>query len=218
VSDYHLFVQHASACDSKPFPVIQCRSTIFPERQWPRLHGLSELFLVSMNMVCLLLLCSTIFAEGPAAPGAAEGSATYMSKAEAAKLTEPSQVNNYSRPNGQNVRTLHLFCMYITDASHCIGMALIGTLKVACQQHAFDHSRSLSFVVCAASRSVPVLLFCDLFPVSLPQVGNYITDRPSSRVTAPPGGASQVHFGPYDPTPEVRCLVPRWSGIRALRM
>ena len=29
------------------------------------------------------------------------------------------------------------------------------------------------------------------------QVGNHITDRPSSRVTAPPGGASQVDFGGY---------------------
>jgi hypothetical protein len=27
------------------------------------------------------------------------------------------------------------------------------------------------------------------------QVGNFLSDRPSSRVLAPPGGASQVFFG-----------------------
>lgn len=36
------------------------------------------------------------------------------------------------------------------------------------------------------------------------QVGNHITDRSSSRVLAPPGGASQVYFGDYGSTPEVR--------------
>lgn len=36
------------------------------------------------------------------------------------------------------------------------------------------------------------------------QVGNHITDRPSSRVLAPPGGASQVHFGGYDDVPPPR--------------
>lgn len=29
-----------------------------------------------------------------------------MSKAQAPELNDPSHVNNYSRPNGQNVRTL----------------------------------------------------------------------------------------------------------------
>lgn len=37
---------------------------------------------------------------------------------------------------------------------------------------------------------VLTLLLCNI-----PQVGNFLSDRPSSRVLAPPGGASQVFFG-----------------------
>ena len=34
-----------------------------------------------------------------------------------------------------------------------------------------------------------------LLPCNVTQVGNFLSDRPSSRVLAPPGGASQVFFG-----------------------
>jgi hypothetical protein len=60
---------------------------------------------------CHIPACSTIFAEAPLAPGAAEGGpATYMSRAAADQLNEPQHMNNYTRPNGQNVCCLP-FCV-----------------------------------------------------------------------------------------------------------
>lgn len=39
----------------------------------------------------------------------------------------------------------------------------------------------------------PLHFACTFF--ALQNVGNFITDRPSSRVLAPPGGSSQIIFG-----------------------
>lgn len=47
----------------------------------------------------------------------------------------------------------------------------------------------------------------DLDPTGAAQVGNHITDRPSSRVLAPPGGQSQVFFGDSPPR-QVRAPAP----------
>ena len=49
------------------------------------------------------------------------------------------------------------------------------------------------------------------------QVGNFMSDRPSSRVLAAPGGASQISFGDAANEPTKKVLdLPSWSPLGSL--
>ena len=64
----------------------------------------------------------------------------------------------------------------------CRGTALVIALHPARMQICTGASRLEALI--------SILLLCNVS-----QVGNFLSDRPSSRVLAPPGGASQVFFG-----------------------
>lgn len=173
----------------------------------------------------------TIFAEAPLAPGAAEGGAvTYMSRAAADQLNQPQHMNNYSRPNGQNVGN------HITDrpssrvtappggASQVDFGGYGGGMDEAVQPALADVSNQHVSRSAEAGPKAPAhAAHEELVQGDAPQqhghfsghgmsraggvainnynrsegqnVGNFLSDRPSSRVLAPPGGASQVFFG-----------------------
>ena len=83
------------------------------------------------------------------------------------------RANAYSRPDGQYV---HLLCFVALGDSR--------------------HSKPIkTFVLTLFNLKTTIKTTITLALHSHRNVGNFITDRTSSRVLAPPGGGSQITFG-----------------------
>ncbi|GLI70747.1 hypothetical protein VaNZ11_015774 [Volvox africanus] len=133
--------------------------------------------------------------------------------------------NNYSRPGGQqNVGN------FITDrpSSHVIappgGHSTVQLGGFAEQQPAAPYHQAppLQAPYAVQNPNVYGATSNDMRGGSLANnysrpggqqnVGNFITDRPSSRVLAPPGGNSQISFGDYNAPPAPSYNVPPGHG------